>query len=91
MTKKDRLITVKEGAASDEVLQLLHRNRIEKVLVVNDSFELRGLITVKDIQKNTDFPNAAKDLSTRLLVGAAVGVGGDTDRRVKRWSPPAWT
>ena len=53
MTKKDRLITVKEGAASDEVLQLLHRNRIEKVLVVNDSFELRGLITVKDIQKNT--------------------------------------
>jgi IMP dehydrogenase len=83
MTKKDRLITVKEGAASDEVLQLLHRNRIEKVLVVNDSFELRGLITVKDIQKNTDFPNAAKDLSTRLLVGAAVGVGGDTDRRVE--------
>jgi len=83
MTKKDRLITVKEGAASDEVLQLLHRNRIEKVLVVNDAFELRGLITVKDIQKNTDFPNAAKDLSTRLLVGAAVGVGGDTDRRVE--------
>src|SRR5690606_1014161 len=83
MTKKDRLITVKEGAAADEVLQLLHRNRIEKVLVVNDSFELRGLITVKDIQKNTDFPNAAKDLSTRLLVGAAVGVGGDTDRRVE--------
>jgi len=83
MTKKDRLITVKEGAASDEVLQLLHRNRIEKVLVVNDSFELRGLITVKDIQKNTDFPNAAKDLSTRLLIGAAVGVGGDTDRRVE--------
>jgi len=83
MTKKDRLITVKEGAASDEVLQLLHRNRIEKVLVVNDSFELRGLITVKDIQKNTDFPNAAKDLSTRLLVGAAVGVGGHTDRRVE--------
>jgi len=83
MTKKDRLVTVKEGAASDEVLQLLHRNRIEKVLVVNDDFALRGLITVKDIQKNTDFPNAAKDLSTRLLVGAAVGVGGDTDRRVE--------
>ena len=83
MTKKDRLVTVKEGAASDEVLSLLHRNRIEKVLVVNDAFELRGLITVKDIQKNTDFPNAAKDLSTRLLVGAAVGVGGDTDRRVE--------
>lgn len=64
MTKKDRLITVKEGAASDEVLQLLHRNRIEKVLVVNDDFALRGLITVKDIQKNTDFPNAAKDIAT---------------------------
>jgi len=83
MTKKDRLITVKEGAASDEVLQLLHRNRIEKILVVNDDFALRGLITVKDIQKNTDYPNAAKDIATRLLVGAAVGVGGDTDRRVE--------
>jgi len=83
MTKKDRLITVKEGAASDEVLSLLHRNRIEKVLVVNDAFELRGLITVKDIQKKTDNPNAAKDAATRLLVGAAVGVGGDTDRRVE--------
>ncbi len=83
MTKKDRLITVKEGAASDEVLQLLHRNRIEKILVVNDEFALRGLITVKDIQKNTDHPNAAKDTATRLLVGAAVGVGGDTDRRVE--------
>lgn len=83
MTKKDRLITVKEGAASEEVLQLLHRNRIEKILVVNDEFALRGLITVKDIQKNTDYPNAAKDTTTRLLVGAAVGVGGDTDRRVE--------
>ena len=83
MTKKDRLITVKEGAASEEVLQLLHRNRIEKILVVNDEFALRGLITVKDIQKNTDYPNAAKDSATRLLVGAAVGVGGDTDRRVE--------
>ncbi|MGE8212178.1 MAG: IMP dehydrogenase, partial [Stenotrophomonas sp.] len=83
MTKKDRLVTVKEGAASDEVLQLLHKNRIEKVLVVNDAFELRGLITVKDIQKKSDNPNAAKDAATRLLVGAAVGVGGDTDRRVE--------
>lgn len=83
MTKKDRLITVKEGAASAEVLQLLHRNRIEKILVVNDEFALRGLITVKDIQKNTDYPNAAKDTATRLLVGAAVGVGGDTERRVE--------
>ena len=83
MTKKERLVTVKEGAASDEVLHLLHKNRIEKVLVVNDAFELRGLITVKDIQKKTDNPNAAKDAATRLLVGAAVGVGGDTDRRVE--------
>ncbi|GAB3046190.1 IMP dehydrogenase [Stenotrophomonas tumulicola] len=83
MTKKDRLITVKEGAASEEVQLLLHRNRIEKILVVNDDFALRGLITVKDIQKNTDYPNAAKDTATRLLVGAAVGVGGDTDHRVE--------
>jgi len=83
MTKKDRLITVKEGAASEEVQQLLHRNRIEKILVVNDAFALRGLITVKDIQKNTDYPNAAKDSATRLLVGAAVGVGGDTEQRVE--------
>lgn len=83
MTKKDRLITVKEGAASDEVLQLLHKNRIEKVLVVNDDFNLRGLITVKDIQKKSDNPNAAKDTATRLLVGAAVGVGGDTEQRVE--------
>ncbi len=83
MTKKDRLITVKEGAAADEVLQLLHKNRIEKGLGVNDDFALRGLITVKDIQKKTDNPNAAKDASTRLLVGAAVGVGGDTDQRVE--------
>lgn len=83
MTKKDRLVTVKEGAASDEVQQLLHKNRIEKVLVVNDDFNLRGLITVKDIQKKSDNPNAAKDAATRLLVGAAVGVGGDTERRVE--------
>lgn len=83
MTKKDHLITVKEGAEANEVLQLLHKNRIEKVLVVNDAFELRGLITVKDIQKKSDFPNAAKDAATRLLVGAAVGVGGDTEKRVE--------
>ncbi|HAI94101.1 MAG TPA: IMP dehydrogenase [Xanthomonadaceae bacterium] len=83
MTKKDRLVTVKEGAASDEVLKLLHGNRIEKVLVVNDDFQLRGLITVKDIQKKSDNPNAAKDASTRLMVGAAVGVGGDTEQRVE--------
>jgi IMP dehydrogenase len=77
------LITVQEGASDDEVLQLLHRHRIEKILVVNDGFELRGLITVKDIQKKTDNPNAAKDSAERLLVGAAVGVGGDTEARVE--------
>jgi IMP dehydrogenase len=83
MTKRDRLITVKEGASDDEVLQLLHKHRIEKVLVVNDEFALRGLITVKDIQKKSDNPNAAYDSSERLLVGAAVGVGGDTEQRVE--------
>jgi IMP dehydrogenase len=83
MTKKDRLITVREGASDDEVIQLLHRHRIEKVLVVNDEFALRGLITVKDIQKKSDNPNAAYDSSERLLVGAAVGVGGDTEQRIE--------
>jgi IMP dehydrogenase len=83
MTKKDKLVTVKEGATDEEVIGLLHRHRIEKVLVVNDAFELRGLITVKDIQKARDNPNAAKDLSERLLAGAAVGVGGDTEARVE--------
>ncbi len=83
MTKKDRLITVREGASDDEVVQLLHKHRIEKVLVVNDAFELRGLITVKDIQKKSDNPNAAYDSSERLLVGAAVGVGGDTEARIE--------
>ena len=82
MTGKKDLITVKENASQDEVLQLLHRYRIEKVLVVNDHFELRGLITVKDIQKSSDFPNAAKDSRERLLVAAAVGVGGDTEDRI---------
>ena len=71
MTRKERLITVKEGAADDEVLGLLHKHRIEKVLVDNDEFSLRGLITVKDIQKKQDNPNAAYDPSERLLCGAA--------------------
>jgi IMP dehydrogenase len=82
MTRKEDLITVREDASQDEVLSLLHTHRIEKVLVVNDDFELRGLVTVKDIQKSTDFPNAAKDSFERLLVAAAVGVGGDTEERV---------
>jgi len=82
MTGKKDLVTVKEDASQDEVLRLLHRHRIEKVLVVNGNFELRGLITVKDIQKSSDFPNAAKDSRERLLVAAAVGVGGDTEERI---------
>jgi IMP dehydrogenase len=82
MTRKEKLVTVKEGADEDEVLRLLHKHRIEKVLVVNDAFQLRGLITVKDIQKARDNPNAAKDDHERLRVGAAVGVGGDTEERV---------
>ena len=83
MTKQDKLVTVREGASDEEVLELLHKHRIEKVLVVNDGFHLRGLITVKDIQKKRDNPNAAYDLSERLLVGAAVGVGGDTEQRIE--------
>jgi len=82
MTRKERLVTVKEGAAEDEVLALLHKHRIEKVLVVDDAFRLRGMITVKDIQKARDNPNACKDDRERLRVGAAVGVGGDTEQRV---------
>lgn len=82
MTRKGDLITVRENASQNEVLSLLHTHRIEKVLVVNDAFELRGLITVKDIQKSSDFPNAAKDSQESLLVAAAIGVGGDTEERV---------
>src|SRR5688500_520979 len=83
MTKKDRLVTVKEGASDDEGLKVLCKHRMEKVLVVNDEFALRGLITVKDFQKKSYNPNAAYDSSERLLVGAAVGVGGDTDQRIE--------
>jgi len=82
MTPKDRLVTVKEGAKKEEVLEKLHTHRIEKVLVVNDNFELRGLITVKDIQKATDYPNACRDSAESLRVGAAVGVGDGTEDRV---------
>ncbi|WP_372957125.1 IMP dehydrogenase [Marinobacter sp.] len=82
MTPKDKLVTVREGADLEEVKELLHRHRIEKVLVVNDDFELRGLITVKDIQKAKDYPLACKDDQGRLRVGAAVGTGGDTEPRI---------
>ncbi len=83
MTHRDKLVTVREGASQDEVLQLLHEHRIEKVLVVNDAFQLRGLITVKDIQKARDNPHSAKDANKALLVGAAVGASGDTEERVE--------
>ena len=82
MTPKERLVTVQEGADKDEVQGLLHKHRIEKVLVVNDDFQLRGMITVKDIQKSSDFPNACKDSEARLRVGAAVGTGHGTEERV---------
>ncbi|MBT7308540.1 MAG: IMP dehydrogenase [Gammaproteobacteria bacterium] len=82
MTPKERLVTVREGASKKQVKELLHTHRIEKVLVVNENFELRGMITVKDIQRATDKPDASKDDQERLLVGAAVGTGRDTEERV---------
>ena len=83
MTPKEKLVTVKEGADEEEVLGLLHQHRIEKVLVVNDSFELKGMVTAKDFQKATDFPLASKDGNGALLVGAAVGVGDGSEDRVE--------
>ena len=82
MTPRDRLVTVREGASLEEATALLHKHRLERVLVVNDAFELKGLITVKDIQKSTDHPNACKDEHGRLRAGAAVGVGDGTEDRV---------
>jgi len=82
MTPKEKLVTVREGASKEEVIALLHKHRIERVLVINDAFKLRGMITVKDIQKSTDFPNACKDEHGRLRVGAAVGTGGDSEARI---------
>lgn len=82
MTPKDKLVTVKEGEEREKILQLFHHYRIEKLLVVDDAFRLRGLITVKDIRKATEKPNACKDDQGQLRVGAAVGVGAGTDERV---------
>jgi IMP dehydrogenase len=81
MTPKSRLVTVPEGAGREKVIGLLHQNRIEKVLVVDDQFRLRGLITVKDIQKATEYPLACKDEYGRLRVGAAVGIGSAGQER----------
>lgn len=83
MTPKGRLVTVKENAKHAEAIKLLHEHRIEKVLVVNDQFHLRGMITVKDIQKAKDYPRACKDEQERLRVGAAVGTGSGTEERVQ--------
>jgi IMP dehydrogenase len=82
MTPKDKLVTVKEEASREEVLNLLHTHRIEKVLVVDDNFHLQGMITVKDIQKSTDYPLASKDDQGRLRVGAATGIGEESQARV---------
>ena len=84
MTPKDRLIYVREDASPEEAKALLHKHRLERVLVVNATFQLRGLITVKDILKSTEHPNACKDEQGKLRVGAAVGVGEDTEDRVDR-------
>ncbi|MFT3804052.1 MAG: IMP dehydrogenase [Burkholderiaceae bacterium] len=83
MTPRERLVTVREGATPDEAQALMHQHRIERVLVVNDAFELKGLMTVKDILKATEHPNAAKDGKGKLRVGAAVGVGDDADERIE--------
>jgi len=83
MTPKERLVTVLEGASAEEIKSLLHKHRIEKVLVVNDEFQLRGLVTVKDMQKAHEFPEACKDADESLRVGAAVGVGPGTEERIE--------
>jgi IMP dehydrogenase len=82
MTPQNRLVTVREGASREQVMELLHQHRLERVLVIDDAFNLKGLITVKDIQKSSDHPLACKDAQGRLRVGAAVGVGEGTEERV---------
>ncbi|HRO59295.1 MAG TPA: IMP dehydrogenase [Burkholderiaceae bacterium] len=84
MTPRERLVTVREGTPLDVAQGLMHRHRLERVLVVNEAFELKGLITVKDILKSTEKPNACKDGEGKLRVGAAVGIGGDSDERIER-------
>jgi len=83
MTLKERLVTVNEGTSREEAMALLHKHRLERVLVVNNDFELRGLITVKDIIKTSEHPNACKDEQGRLRVGAAIGVGEGSDERAE--------
>ena len=83
MTPRERLVTVKEGATREEAMSLLHRHRLERVLVINGDWELKGLITVKDILKSSEHPNACKDSFGRLRVGAAIGVGEGTEERAE--------
>src|SRR5689334_15204712 len=83
MTPQAKLVTVREGASRDEATKLMHQHRLERVLVVDDQFRLKGLVTVKDILKETEHPNACKDAHGKLRVGAAVGVGEGTDERVE--------
>lgn len=83
MTPKERLITVKEGTSIKEIISLLHKHRIEKILVVNDKFQLKGLVTVKDILRVKTKPNACRDESGRLRVGAAVGISANTEQRIE--------
>jgi IMP dehydrogenase len=82
MTPQEKLVTVREGTTRQEAMQLLHRHRLERVLVVGDKFQLKGLITVQDILKESEHPNASKDAHGKLRVGAAVGVGEGTEERV---------
>jgi IMP dehydrogenase len=83
MTPREKLVYVKDGAELLEAKRLMNKHRLERVIVVNEAFELRGLITVKDIQKATEHPFASKDVQGKLRVGAAVGVGGDSDERIE--------
>jgi IMP dehydrogenase len=83
MTPREKLVTVREGAGREEAMGLMHKYRLERVLVVNKRFELRGLVTVKDILKSTEHPNACKDSQGRLRVGAAIGVGEGTEERAE--------
>lgn len=83
MTPRERLVTVKEGASLEDAKRLMNKHRLERVLVVNEAFELKGLVTVKDIMKATEHPNASKDLQGRLIVGAAIGVGPENDERAE--------
>ncbi|MEN9539627.1 MAG: hypothetical protein RLZZ126_1862, partial [Pseudomonadota bacterium] len=83
MTPRDKLITVPEGTTPQQAKALLNKHKLERLLVINDAFELKGLITVKDITKQLNFPNAARDAAGSLRVGAAVGVGAGTEERVE--------